>query len=162
MRLILSALAIVLMLTAPAAAQSVVIPAADWLSAMLNFVVLVVGLFASPFVLWVIGKLPPSIQSYISREHREAAEQLLKYGADWAVNATKGATKDTKFDVPLGNAAVAAGVQYVIDNGPKNIIKWLGGPEGIAQRIANRLEWQADVSAAEVAKSVTLPTQPGI
>lgn len=66
-------------------------------------------------------------------------DQILQKAIDYGVNAVEGASKGKVLEVDVGNVVLARAVQYVLDNAPKWLQDWMGGPEQIVQKIFARL-----------------------
>lgn len=134
----------------PNSDTTVILPVGNWVesltTAIRDGVISLLGLG----LLWASRLLPETIRQYINAQRIKAAEQLLAHAVDWAFNAVRGATRGMKVEVNVGSALVAEGAQYVVDNGPAWLIDWLGGVEGIQQKIAARLDLAPDVTTAQI------------
>lgn len=134
----------------PNSDTTIVMPVGSWIesltTAIRDAVVSLLGLG----LLWASRLLPETIRQYINGQRIKAAEQLIGHAVDAAFNAVRGATKGMKVEVNVGSALVAEGAQYAIDNGPAWLISWLGGVEGIKQRIAARLDLAPEATTAQI------------
>jgi len=129
---------------------TVVLPVGSWVeqftAAFRDLAITALGLV----LLWASRLLPEGIRQYINAERIKAAEQLLGKAVDAGFNAVKGATKGKVVEINVGSSLVAAGAQYAVDNGPAALIKWLGGPEGVKEKVAARLDLGADLTTKAV------------
>jgi len=114
------------------ATETVTIPYGTWIEHSAQ----VVATLILAAVGWLMRKLPASVVDILKTMK---AEQLLAKAVDYGINAVSGATKGKSLSVNVGNAVVANAVQYVVDNAPGWLVKWLGGPEAIAAKIIARL-----------------------
>lgn len=162
---VVTILALFIALTRPAFAQdasTVTLPWGDWLSAILSEVILIAGTVATLLVTWALRYVPETLKAYITEQHRNAAEQLIEKGIDYAINAVKDFTTGKKLDVNVGSQVVAEALNYIIKHGPEWLITWLGGADAIREKILARLDLADGVAAAEVAAvaEVTTVTSP--
>lgn len=58
---------------------------------------------------------------------------------NYGLNAVAGATKGKTLSIDVGNQVVTQALGYAVDNGPGKLIGWLGGEEGIRDKILARL-----------------------
>lgn len=146
-----AALCVVLLLPSlidPALAQGaggtvVSIPYGDWFAASADFI----GWGLALLVAFALRFVPASLQAVLKTAQ---VEQLLQKAIDFGLNAVAGASKDKVLDADLGNAVVAQALRYVVDLGPRWIVNFLGGEEGIKARIIARLDLDASVAVAAV------------
>jgi hypothetical protein len=115
------------------ATGQIVVPVGAWAEAAREIVVAVaVGALA-----WLMRALPENIVNLL-RTLR--VEQLLGRAIDYAYNMVQGAAKDKgTVTFTTGNELANQAVQYVIDNGPKFLIDWMGGVDGIRQKVLARI-----------------------
>lgn len=127
------ALALVLCASpALAADTAVTIPIGEWASSLL----MTVASVAVPIIMWALRFLPASIAGIIRTAQ---VEQVLQKAIDYGVNAVAGAAKGKTLDVNLGNQVLAEAIEYALRNGPGWVEGWLGGREGVRERIIARL-----------------------
>jgi hypothetical protein len=109
------------------------IPVGEWITAAGGaigpLIVLVVG--------WLIRQLPGQFAAVLSTMR---VDQLLDKAISYGINATAGAMKGKALSVDVGSEVLENALQYVVDNGPKMLIKWMGGEAGIREKIIARLE----------------------
>lgn len=122
-----------------AEAATISVPYGEWISTALQ----AVAAMAVPVVAWAFRALPASIAGILRTAQ---VDQLLEKAIAYAINATAGATKDKTLDLRLSNQVVAAAVAYVVNNGPGWVTSWLGGTEGIRQRVIARLDVAPEVA----------------
>lgn len=142
-RLIAASLALACM-TAAALAETatgpgVTIPVGDWLPVLGEWLVPLLGAVS----LWLIRKLPAQIAGILMTAR---ADQLLEKAVSYALNAVQGAAKGKQLTFHTGSEVVDEALQYVVTNGPGWLIRWLGGPEAIRQKIIARLDLEPDAA----------------
>lgn len=115
---------------------TVVIPAGNWLDSILANAGEAVGIIIAVIFAWLARNLPAGVVQFLRTMQ---AEQLLARAAEFGINATRGAVKGKALEFDVGNEAIANGLQYAVDNAPKWLVDWLGGPEGIRQKIIARI-----------------------
>ena len=99
--------------------------------------------------------LPPSIASALKMAR---VDQLMQNAVQYGINATVDATKDKPLTFDVGVKVAAQAAQYVVDNGPAWLIKWMGGIEGVKQKIVARLN--VDAEAAVTPDVIPTPSVP--
>ncbi|HTJ56692.1 MAG TPA: hypothetical protein VL418_03895 [Devosiaceae bacterium] len=153
------ALVLALLLVGPALAadpNAVVVPWGDWLVALINFVLPVVGIILTAALTWLARYLPAALKAYVTTQNIDAAEQLLERGVDFGLNRVEGAAVGKTLDVAVGSRVLATSAQYVIDHGPAKLIAWLGGEDAIRQKILARLSLEPGADGGQV-----LSPEPG-
>lgn len=126
---------------------TVVIPYGNWLDSLLGNIFGIVSSIIAILVAFAARNLPKWVGDLLVTMK---AEQLLTRAAEYGINATRGAVKGKALEVQVGNAAIASAAQYAIDNGPKWLIDWLGGPEAIRDKMIARIPLAADVGASDI------------
>lgn len=126
---------------------TVVIPYGNWIDSLLGNLFGVVSSIIAILVAFAGRHLPKWIGDLLLTMK---AEQLLTRAAEYGINATRGAVVGKSLELNVGNEAVAKGAQYAIDNGPKFLIDWLGGPEAIRDKMIARIPLAADVGAQDI------------
>lgn len=121
-------------------ATTVAIPVGEWADAALP----TVGAVLLAAIGWAMRQLPASIVAILKTAQ---VEQMLGKAIDYGMNTVKGASRDKVLEVDVGNAVIAQGVSYVVRNGPKWLVDWLGGEHGIRERILARLELSENAGA---------------
>lgn len=127
--------------------------AKSWLQPLLLAALTSVITFAVP------GPLGAIASSYL----RSNGEQIISKGIDYGINAAKGATKDGTLTIPVGNKVLAHAVNYIVENGAPKLIEWLGGPDGVAQKVFARLNVAKDTGIDDfnVKPATGTPTPKG-
>ena len=67
-------------------------------------------------------------------------EQMLSKAIVAAINKTAGASQGKALSFTVANDVIGSAVQFVLDNAPEWLIKWLGGETGIRDRVIARIE----------------------
>lgn len=98
-------------------------------------------------ITWLLRNLPTQVYSILVSAR---VDQLLKKSVDYGINMVAGAAKDRSLTVDVQNEVLARAIQYVIDNAPKWLQSWMGGPEQIANKIIARLDIPADSPPIDV------------
>jgi hypothetical protein len=132
----------------------IVLPWGAWLSELSSILATILG----AIVLWLFRRLPGSVTAILQTMR---AEQLIQRAIDYGLNATAGAAKDKVLTVQVGNEVVAKAAAYAVDNGAPYIIKWLGGTDGLVQKIVARLDLEPDAEI-DASSSSKLPLTGGL
>jgi hypothetical protein len=115
------------------AATTVAIPVAAWAEAAREIVLSVVLLLATFALRFLPGHAAILFKIF-------QVEQLLRRAVDYGMNSVvRAGGSDGALTVDVGNAVAAKAVQYAIDNGPAWLVTWMGGAEGVRQKIFARL-----------------------
>lgn len=119
----------------------VIVPWGDWLVAIAQTAVQVMLPILLPiiaaYIIQAIRKVHPWAAMLLTQKR---VEMMLQAGADYGVNAVKGAAKGQKLSFPVANRVIRVGTQYLIDTAPRAAIEAAGGAEGIAQRIFRKID----------------------
>jgi hypothetical protein len=134
--------------------SEIVVPWGAWLSELSSILATLLG----AIVLWLFRRLPGSVTAILQTMR---AEQLIQRAIDYGLNATAGAAKDKVLTVQVGNEVVAKAVAYAIDNGAPYVIRWLGGTDGLVQKIVARLDLEPDAEI-DASSSSKLPLTGGL
>lgn len=155
MKQFLTAVILFLAFLAPAMAQDTTITInygellQQWSDAILK------GALALLTIVWAwLGRAIPSQIFAIMVSLR--AEQFLQKAIEYGINSVRDASKDKKLTVNVGNEVLAKALQFVIDNVPDWIIKWMGGPDAIAEKIWARLELDEGANDLNVKQIATV------
>lgn len=136
-----ASLTVAAVITAPALAQvadtKVQVPVGPWVEAIAP----TAGTLLLAAVMWALRKLPDSVLSIIKTAQ---VDQMLTKAIDYGINRVKGASKDKVLEVDVGSAVLAEAVSYVNRNGPKWMGDWLGGAQGIGERVIARLDLSSE------------------
>lgn len=73
-------------------------------------------------------------------------DQVLSRAVIAAINKTAGASQGKSLSFTVANDVVGHAVQYVLDNAPEWLIKWVGGEAGIKDKILARIEVDKEVA----------------
>ncbi|MBN9433978.1 MAG: hypothetical protein J0I45_16220 [Bosea sp.] len=132
------------LIVVPIAAQAatVEVPIGEWAAAAINFALPLVG----AGIIWLLALAQKVGVPYANRLRTEQAEQLLAMAVTYGLNATAGAVKGKAVSVEVGNAVVSTALSYAIANGPSKLIGWLGGEDGIRDKILARLTVPEDAA----------------
>jgi hypothetical protein len=126
---------------------TVVVPVGTWVEQVLAAVQSSLAVIIAAVVAWAFRNLPKSVVSILRTLQ---IEQVLTRAADYGISATRGAVKGKTLDVNVGNEAVAKAVQYAVDNAPRWLIDWAGGPEAIKDKIIARIPLGEDVGKSDI------------
>lgn len=122
--------------TGVANAAEVTVPWGDWVASLLtvgndNLLIIVMA-----FLAFIVRQLPSAVVDIINTWK---VDQLLGKAIVAAVNKTAGAAQGEALKVDIANDVVAKAVQYALDNGPAWLIKWIGGVDGVKDKIIARI-----------------------
>ena len=109
-------------------------------------------------IAWAGRKLPAQLFSILVTLR---VEQFLKNAIEYGINAVAEASKDKKLSVDVGNEVLAKALQYIVDNAPGWLISWMGGQEGIAQKIWARLNLEPKADDAVVKEAIESASPTG-
>lgn len=108
-------------------------------------------LLAGTFFLAYASKFLPGIAGVMYRNFlMKQAEQLLARAVEYGINATKDATKGKKLDINVGSAVIANAAEYATASGWKFLVDWLGGLEGIKQKVFARVDLEPNATPEQV------------
>lgn len=100
---------------------------------------------------WLVTRLPGPLKFAYNMFR---VEQLLRNAIAGAMNSTAGAVQGKNVNVDVGGEVLAKALQYAIDNGSAALIKWMGGPAGVQQKLIARIPTtEATIGEALVAKA---------
>lgn len=115
---------------------TVVVPVGDWVDKVLAWVQTALAAIVAAVVAWAFRNLPQSVTSILRTLQ---IEQVLTRAADYGINLTRGAVKGKALEVDVHNEAVAKALQYALDNAPRWLINWAGGPEALRDKLMARI-----------------------
>lgn len=99
---------------------------------------------------WLVAQLPgPAKWAF----NVFKVDQLLAKALIGAINSTKGAVAGKSLDVNVGSEVLAKAIQYAVDNGQKWLIDWMGGANGVEEKLIARMSLDATVDGAELVQS---------
>lgn len=108
-------------------------------------------LAAGSFFLLYASKFLPGIAGVVYRNFlMKQGEQLLERAVEYGINATKNATKGQKLDINVGSAVIANAAEYATASGWKFLVDWLGGLEGIKQKVFARVDLEPNATPQQV------------
>lgn len=105
-----------------------------------------IGAVLGAVIVYGMRQLPSQVVAILNTMR---VEQMLQKGIDYGVNAVAGAAKDKTLTVDVGNKVLAEAAQYVLNNAPDWLQKWMGGPDEIVKKIFARLNLEAGASAPD-------------
>src|SRR6218665_1368775 len=103
-----------------------------------------VAYLTAAVIAWAFRFLPSQVVSILTMLR---AEQFIGKAIDYGLNAAKDAAKDKVLTVDVGNQVVAEALAYILNLAPAALIKWMGTPEQIAQKIWARLNLEPAATA---------------
>jgi hypothetical protein len=131
-------------------AETVVIPYGNWIEAVLDRFLQIIVAAAMVAITIISRSLPkwlvPIVGTFLT-------EQNISRGISYGANMVKGATKDKTLSVDVGSQVVAQAVQYVINSAPAFLIKFMGGEEGIRDKVLARINFAESADAASLSKA---------
>lgn len=158
----IASLAVVLFMINPAFAQDaggvvVTVPPTEVVLNWGDFVAILLANIADPqSVAWtfvagaiafVVARLPgPAAWAF----NVFKVDQILIKSLQAAINSTKGATAGQALNVNVGSEVLAKAIQYAVDNGQAWLINWMGGRQGVEQKLIARMELASTVDGAEL------------
>lgn len=121
--------------------NQIVIPWGNWLGDVAMFI----GASAAAFVTFALRALPAQ---WAAMAKTARVDQLLERAIQYGANTVQGATKDKEMPVPIANDVLEMALEYALANGPKALLGWVGGEEGLRQKIIARLNVAAEGAIA--------------
>lgn len=126
------------------AAPVINLPVGEWWSVSLDFILALVGgsaglaglllkLVPAGYRMWLQLILPSLLSRAIAAAH----------------NSIPGIKPGDVLTVPGGNAVIATAAQWAIANGPRLLLKFVGGEQGLRDQLHSLLRLPADSSAAD-------------
>ena len=140
------------MALADTAASTVVsVPWGGWISAGIEQIILpILATVLFGLLTWTAKFLPASLRAYADSKNTAAVEQLLQKAITFGLNKVEGAAAGQALSIPIGSAVLAQSAQYAIDHGPAWLLQWMGGEDGIRQKILARLPIEPGADGGEV------------
>lgn len=133
--------AVVVKVAEPAVAPvSVAVPLNEWAALVRNTLLSVL------LALWAVAKnkLPaPIIWAIKAYGEQKLIEQAVAFG----INAVPGAKKNEPLTFEVGSPVLGHALQWVIDNVPGLVVKFMGGEDAIKAKIFAALHLEPDASA---------------
>ena len=124
-----------------------------------DYILPAVGGIVGVAILWGISKIGGPVGAILKTL---ITEQMLKNAVNWGVAMVQGAAKDKVLEVDVGNAVAKQAADYVLKYGPKWLIDWLGGVEGIRDRIIARLDIAPEAGLRPVSVMSGAEPIPGV
>jgi hypothetical protein len=121
---------------APAHAETVSVPWGDWVASILGLGSDNLLLLVTAFLAFIVRQLPSRIVAILQTWQ---VEQVLARAIVAGINRTAGAAQGKALSVEIANKVVAEAVQYVVNNAPAWLVKWVGGAEGIRDKVISRI-----------------------
>ena len=106
--------------------------------------------FIMSAVAWVSRLLPGFAGVAFRMVMSNFGERLIANAVDFGINATKGAKKGATFNIPVGSAVIAHAAEYATQVGWKYLLDYLGGVEGIKQKIFRKIDLEPHVTPETV------------
>jgi len=137
-------LALLIALPAFAADGTMVsIPYGDWLAETSH----IASVVLTPILLGLLAKMTGPAGLFL---RTFLGERLIRNAVAYAVNAVEGASKGKTLPVSVGSKVLAEAVQYALTEGAPWLVKTLGGPEGIKNKIFRALDLEETATAAKL------------
>lgn len=133
-----------------AADTKVSVPWGDWVGQVLGLAASIIAVVLGGILTWAARLLPAWLRAFVTKERTDQVEQLLQHAIDWGLNAVAGAARGQTLEVNVGSQVVAEAAQYAVDHGPEKLVNWMGGAEGIKEKIIARIPLVPDATANEV------------
>lgn len=133
-------------------ADPLAIPYGDILSGALGYI----STILLAIIMWAMRFLPAQLYSLLMTMR---VEQLLAKAVSFGANAVAGATKDKVLSVEIGNKVLREAVSYALDHGGPLLLRFMGTPAEVAEKVWARLDVAPEVTKpnfaviAEVAQS---------
>jgi hypothetical protein len=84
-------------------------------------------------------------------------EKNIRLAIQRAINAIPGAASGVPLQVDVGNRVVAVAAQYFIDSVPDWLVKWLGGPNAIPDKVLSRISLAPDAGKLVGKQPIGMP-----
>ncbi|GJD41295.1 hypothetical protein [Methylobacterium bullatum] len=94
-------------------------------------------------VAYAAGKLPWWVSMWLTTQRIDRA---LQTGADYALNAVEGATAGKAISVDVGYTVLKVALERILGSTPDWLIKEMGGPKGISERLFRVFKFDETVS----------------
>jgi parvulin-like peptidyl-prolyl isomerase len=114
---------------------------------VISSVLLMIG---SAILVYASKFLPPLAAVVYRNFLMKQGEQLLARAIEYGINATKDATKDKTLDINVGSQVIANAAEYATASGWKHLVDWLGGYEGLKQKVYARLDLEPNATPQNV------------
>lgn len=164
---------LLLMVARPIAAQdviilppdtTVVVPWGYWVDLILTNAIQIVTALVVIALGWASRALPEAAQNWFRTQQ---VEQLLARSIQFGLNAVAGAVKDKSLSVNVGSQVLATSANFAITHGPEKLIEWMGGVQGIKDKILARIDLAEGATVDEVrnaapqvlGEATAIPTQ---
>ena len=135
------------------APTSVLVPWGDWLATALTIINSLALPVIGGAVAWMFRALPSWAVNFF---RTISVEQWLQRALDFGVNTTIGAVRGKSMTLNVGNEVVAKALSYIAEHAPEWLKSWLGGTEGIRDRLVARLQTSEGESMAKLASPKTM------
>ena len=132
---------------AAVAGSFVALPWGDWTAAVLHFAGDNLGILVAAAVAALLRRLPGELANMLAVLR---VEQLLDRAIGYGINTAAGAARGRVLRVDVGNAVLAEALRYAVAQAPA-LVRWAGGPEGIAAKIWARLDLEGTAAAPDFA-----------
>lgn len=132
----------------------VVLPYGEWLVGAQSILTTILTFVITAVAAW----LPMPIRWLVNLY---GADRIAKDAVNFAIAATPGASRDAKLEVNVGSQVLKRAIDYVLENSSKSVIKSLGGPEGIANKLIGLIPLHEDTTAGQVKTAAGLGSLTG-
>lgn len=102
---------------------------------------------------WLVTQLPGPLKTAFNVFR---VEQLLSKALAGGINSTRGAVQGQTLNLDVGSEVFAKALQYALDNGSKGLIEWMGGAQGIQQKLIARLPADETVDGAALVRKASV------
>lgn len=140
-----------------AADTAVSVPWGNWVSEILSQLMLAAGTIIAFVLAWAVRYVPAALRGYADKQRIAQVEQLLERALGWGVGSVKGAVEGKSLSVDVGSKVVAEALQYAVDNGPGWLIGWMGGIDGVREKLLARLPITEAATIPEIAAQLPPP-----
>lgn len=119
------------------------VPWGQWVMAAAGFVASI----TLPLITMAARKALGPLSLFVSAD---AVDRLVQNAVNYALNYVEGAAKGQTLRVELGSQVLAVALTYALDKIPSKLLEWVGGAEGLKEKIFRQLPLEAASSATAV------------
>lgn len=88
-------------------------------------------------IAWALRKLPAQLYAvFVTARWEQIARSAIKAG----INGIKNAVPDGPLEMSTGIAVLDLALVFVLKYAPSSLVKWVGGPEAVAEKLWARLD----------------------
>jgi hypothetical protein len=140
---------------APAADHTVVIPWGDLVSQAITAYLLPASATVAAAIFAFVTKAVGDRVAALLKTAQ--VDQLLQKAIEYGANTTAGAVKGQTLKIDVADEVLRKAIQFAIDNAPKWFLPFIGGDEGLRQKLIARMDLGEDASAAKLGASRPSP-----